>query len=358
MRTRRGRLARLASVLAINAAVAGVLLLAGEALVRVAAPGVVPAGADASLFRLRPPAGGPGAMWTLRPGAQGVSYGVRVGVGPRATWAYAADTDADTLAWLLVGDSVTMGLGVEPDTTFAGRLAALSGVRIDNPSVLGWAASDYRRAVGAHLAEGGRPAAVTLVWCLNDLYPDGQPIPVAAAAEQTAAAPDAPLGARVYQTVRRRAATPLAWLGRHSRLYRWVRTVPTGAVRRTYAYDRALYTDAARQPDRDRAFAALAAVRDTLRARRIPFSVALVPEAPQIAALAADTAPQDTLRARLAGLGIRAVDLAPALRRAGGRLFLTGDATHLSAAGHAVVARALQPLAPRSETRPGGTATR
>ncbi len=325
---------------AVNAAVLLALLLAAEAVVRIAAPGIVPAGADAALFTYAANADG-SASYRLAPGASGEAYGVAMQVSPDGTWVY---TDADTTgaAVLLVGDSVTMGLGVAPDETFAGRLAALPGVRIANPSVLGWAAADYRRAVVARLA-GRRLAdslrAVVVVWCLNDLYPEGQPIPIAAAERVAAAAPTASLGQRAYQAVRLGAARPLEWLGRHSRLYRWVRTVPTDAAGRAFAFDRALYTEPAHQADRDRAFGQLRMVRDVLAARRVPFVVTIVPEAPQLAT--GDTVPQDTLRARLDALGIRHVDLMPALTPGD---FLTGDGTHLSPTGHAAAAEALRPL--------------
>ena len=347
-RTRRpGQVRRAARVLAANAAVLAALLLAGEALVRLLAPGIVPAGADDALFTLV--RHGSGAAWALRPGATGESYGVRIAVGPDGTQRYDAETDTDTTAaqWLLLGDSVTMGLGVAPDATFAGRLAARPGLRVLNPSVLGWAAPDYRRAAAAALVavDAGQrraPDAVTIVWCLNDLYPDGQPVPLATAAATAAAAPRATLGQRAFQLAKSAGAGPLAWLNRRSRLYRWARTVPTDAAGRTYGYDRALYTDAARQPDRDRAFAEIATIRDTLAARGVPFTVALVPESPQVGT--GDAAPQDTLRARFAALGVRTLDLAPVLDRA--EHFLTGDATHLSPSGHAAAAAALRALAP------------
>ncbi len=320
---------------AVNVAVFFVLLLAAEALVRVAAPTVVPAGADEALFTYAANADGT-ASYGLTPGASGVAYGADVQVAPDGTWDY-ADADTSGAAVLLVGDSVTMGLGVAPAETFAGRLARLPGVRIANPSVLGWAAADYRRTVEERLGDSLR--AVVLVWCLNDLYPEGQPIPIAAAERVAAAAPTATLGQRVYQAVRLGGSRPLAWLNRHSRLYRWVRTVPTDVSGRAFAFDRALYTEPAYQADRDRAFGQIRAIRDTLAARRVPLTVAVVPEAPQLET--GDTAPQDTLRARLATLGIRHLDLTPALSDGA---YLTGDGTHLSPTGHAAVATALRPL--------------
>ncbi len=332
---RRGRLGAALRLVVVNVAVFLALLLVAEAVVRVAAPGVVPAGADAALFTYAANADGT-ASYRLTAGASGVAYGAAVRVSTDGTWHYAG-ADTTGAAVLLLGDSVTMGLGVAPAETFAGRLAGLPGVRIANPSVLGWAAADYRRAVDARHGDSLR--AVVLVWCLNDLYPEGQMIPIAAAERVAAAAPTATFGQRAYQAVRLGAARPLAWLGRHSRLYRWVRTVPTDAAGRAFAFDRALYTEPAHQADRDRAFGQLRIIRDTLAARRVPLTVALVPEAPQIGT--GDTVPQDTLAARLAALGIRHVDLSPALSAGD---FLTGDGTHLSPAGHAAVAAALRPL--------------
>ena len=326
----------LARIVAVNAAVFVGLLLAAEALVRVLAPGVVPAGADDSLFVWTVFADGR-AGWRLRPGASGEAYGARVSVTPDGTWAYTAETATSGPDVLLIGDSVTMGLGIDSDLTFAGRLAALPGVRVANPSVPGWATADVRRAVSSRLeARHDSLSQVIVVWCLNDLYPDGQPIPQAAAAERAARAPEATVGERTFQTVRSGARGPLAWLDRHSRLYRWARTVPPDASGQTYAFDRALYTDPAHQADRDRAFADIAAIRDTVAAHGLPLLVAVVPEAPQFRT--GDTVPQDTIRARLERLGVRTVDLTP---RLSARDFLTGDGTHLAASGHAAVARVL-----------------
>ncbi len=334
-RRRGGRFGAALRLAAVNAAVFLALLLAAEAFVRVAAPGIVPAAADEALFSFAANADRT-ASYHLTPGASGDAYGAAVRVSPDGTWAY-ADADTAGAAVLLVGDSVTMGLGVAPDETFAGRLAHLPGVHVANPSVLGWAAADYRRAIEARLSDSLR--AVVLVWCLNDLYPEGQPLPIAAAERAAAAAPTATLGQRTYQAVRVGAASQLAWLNRYSRLYRLVRTVATDASGRAFAFDRSLYTDQAHQPDRDRAFRQLRAIRDTLAAHHVPFTVVVVPEAPQVET--GDTVPQDTLRARLASLGIRHVDLRPALSSGD---FLTGDGTHLSPAGHAAVAAVLRPL--------------
>ena len=342
MRTRTRRLVRSgARLVVVNALVLIGLLLGAEALVRVAAPGVVPAGADEALFTYGANADGT-SSYTLTPGASGDAYGASVRVTANGAWRY-ADADTTGPATLLIGDSVTMGLGVDPEQTFAGRLAR--GAHVANPSVLGWAAADYRRAVEARLSGARLGAdslrAVVVVWCLNDLYPEGQPIPIAAAQRASAEAPRASWRERAYQAVRLGAAAPLAWLGRHSRLYRWARTVPTDAQARTYAYDRSLYTEAAYQADRDRAFGQIRAIRDTLAARQIPLTVAVVPQAPQLRSAPPDTVPQDTVRARLARLGVAMLDLTPRLAESD---FLTGDGTHLSPPGHARVAEALRPL--------------
>lgn len=329
---------RLLKVLAVNVIAVVALAAGAEVAVRKLAPDVVAAGADATLFEYRH--SGTGGSWTLRPNASGMSYGVRVAADDEGYWAYSSRPADSSASWLLLGDSVTMGLGVTPDSTFAGRLAA--HVQVRNPSILGWSAADYRRAAGWAAPSVDR---AVLVWCLNDLYPDGQPLPQVAADETRATAPAAPAALRARMWLRRVGSPVFRWLDRHSRAYRWARTVPTRAAQRQYAYDRSLYVEPVYQPARDAAFEALLATADSFRQAGVPLTVVLVPGADQLRTR--DWAPQDTVRHRLRGADVELVDLADVFVRAGPEgLFLTGDGLHLSTAGHRVVARALAERTP------------
>ena len=52
--------------------------------------------------------------------------------------------DTTKKSWLILGDSVTMGIGAEADSTFAGILhSSLDSINILNPSIIGYNNIDY-----------------------------------------------------------------------------------------------------------------------------------------------------------------------------------------------------------------------
>ena len=325
-RTRWGR------VLAANLVGVGILLALLEIGTRLLRPDVGPAGSDLSLLQDRAFQDADGFTTALRPGAVGQANGATVRVDAQGYHVYAGNAGlADSAAvWLWLGDSVTFGIGVPADSTLAGRLAlAQDTARVLNPSLLGWGTVDYRRRLEAALADGLRPARVTLVWCLNDADPGR---------------PSRPGEVGRLEVTRRDLVRRL---NLHSRLYRLLKGVALDRPARYFAYDRQWY-EPLRTPRADRAPAPidtaldpLWTIRDTLAARGIPFEVVVVPYEPQLRA--GDAMPQRALVPRLRQRGIPTLDLLDAFRRVDRpeRLFLWSDGIHLSEAGHAVAAGAI-----------------
>jgi lysophospholipase L1-like esterase len=349
---RGGRLRRAGRVVAVNVAVALGLLGLLEGAVRLLLPAVGPAATDAALVADRVFADATGASPGLRPGAEGESHGVRLRVDARGFLRYAGNDGLpdSTAAWLLLGDSVAMGLGVPPDSSLAGRLAlAADSLRVLNPSLLGYAAADYARVLDALLADPAlRLARVTVLWCLNDVYPE------------------APVGEPGHG-LRTAAGGLVAALNRHSRLYRALKAAALDRPLAFYRFDRRFYAphaappppdaaaDTALAPHLPAALDRLAAMRDRCAAWGIPFAVAVVPYEAQLRPPAPGTVegerlPQRVLLDGLRARGIPALDLAPALEAAAqgdpAALYLWSDGIHLSARGHAAAAEAIAAFAP------------
>lgn len=318
----RRRTAAWTRVVLVNGVLAALLLLGLEGAVRLARPEITPVGTDAALLQDSVYAATPG----LRPHAAGTSNGARLQVDARGFWRYAAAAPAGRPGWLFLGDSVTMGLGVAPDSTFAGRLAAgQDTLAVLNPALLGYDVQDYRNVLdhllNAPPAATPHLARVTLFWCLNDAY---------------SAAPGT---AGPGQEVRDLGGPFLTFVRRHFFTYQWLKATLFDRARTYYEHDRQLYTAAVvNAVARD-----LRAMHARAAARGISFEVVLLPYAYQLRQAEAPDAfrPQQLLGARLTAAGVPVYDAAPFLLTHAAEpeaLYLYGDGIHLSAAGHRLVA--------------------
>jgi hypothetical protein len=71
---------------------------------------------------------------------------------------------------LMIGDSVTEGVGVDDSTTFADRYNSGHEQDIRNISLIGWSVSDYRNAIEQLLSQDSLIKDICLFYCLNDIY--------------------------------------------------------------------------------------------------------------------------------------------------------------------------------------------
>lgn len=310
-------------LLLINLLVTLGLLAVVEGGVRLFVPGITPTGTDARLVADSVYGAVPG----LRPGAVGTSNGARFAVDRHGFWRYAAAADTSRPAWLFLGDSVTMGIGVDPDATFAGLAAARSPAwSVLNPSLIGYSSRDYRVLLD-HLTRSGGPFRVeraTIFWCLNDVY---------------AAAPGLGEPGRV---VRRVGGPALAFLRRSSYTYHWLKDAFFDRPLAYLEHDRRLYEG----PPLEGALEDLRAMARLADERGVRLEVVLLPYAAQLrrGAPPEALAPQTLLRDALAEIGLPTHDPLPYLLAHAARpevLYLYGDGIHFSAEGHAVVARFL-----------------
>jgi len=77
-------------------------------------------------------------------------------------------------SWLLLGDSVTLGIGVANDSTFSALInSEIDSINILNPSMIGYNIDNYFTLFNYFMKENPNKFhidKVILAWCLNDIY--------------------------------------------------------------------------------------------------------------------------------------------------------------------------------------------
>ncbi len=110
----------------------------------------------------------------LKPNTHGIVNGINFYTDKYGFSKYCSSVNESKKAWLFLGDSVTMGIGVENDSTFAARINNLSEIHnVLNPSTIGYNIRDYLNIVQYFVVEkklNFNIHHVTLFWCLNDVY--------------------------------------------------------------------------------------------------------------------------------------------------------------------------------------------
>ena len=74
---------------------------------------------------------------------------------------------------LVLGDSVSVGIGVEAEQTYPSLLEEKVGKKVLNASVTGYGIVDYVEVLG-HIADNFKPQLVIIGICLNDVSPTSQ----------------------------------------------------------------------------------------------------------------------------------------------------------------------------------------
>ena len=309
------RLIRIFRIVATNVLIFVCLVGLIEVIVRLTHPEINSIGIDRGL--IDPEAYGESAG--LRPGAVGKANGILLHVDERGFLTYSA-SQQEQPGWLFLGDSVTMGLGVESDSTFAGRLAAAQQEwSIQNASLVGYSSADYARVLSARL-EVSSIARVTVFWTLNDIMA-GKPVATA------------PKGVRLLDT------PIMQFVRRYWYTYQWLKGTFTDRPLAYYSHDVALYDS--ELDYLDSALSDLAQIKALSDERGISFQVVLIPY--EYGIRSEDERPHDVMRLELEKMEIDYRDLLPVFRASDRPqdLYLFGDGIHLSRKGHSVVAEQL-----------------
>jgi lysophospholipase L1-like esterase len=288
------------------------LLLLAEVGVRWVVPQANQADTERVLFDVA------GDLVRWRPRATGMSFGRPVAIDEFGFRDLGAGSATATESWLVLGDSVTFGVGVDARETFAGRLqAAHASIKIWNTAVVGYSLEDYWAVLQEFLATHPPPTRVLLFLCLND------PMDRQRLNPETESLPQRTLG----------------FLRRNSRLYIVAKGVFTDRSQSYWRHDLAYYDSA--NSHFKRALDHLDRIRARLVEAGIPLLVVVLPYEYQLRdPTVGNRLPQRMLAEQFARMHIAFIDLYDAFAAHAGPvadLFLYRDPMHLSAAGHALV---------------------
>lgn len=365
-------------VILVNLVVIAGLLLALEGGVRFTLPHINPQHGNASLLAADRFAGSYG----YKPNARGLEWGVEMvtdehgfRIDPNFMPANAHRT------MLVVGDSVSVGLGVAAGDTYSSRLQqAWPDVRILNASVTGYDLADYANVLEAVLPT--QPVeGIILGLCLNDVIGTSQANILSVLSKQADQSPSQDLSPntgqeanhqqseaqrppqmRPIEVSRDRYPNPIVWtlrylndnyfnfnetLKRHSRTYLWLKSLATDTSRDYFQADALAYRDEATMATAAQALARVKRVAEQhhvwLVAFILPYEYQLRRPTPE------QHFPQRQFLDATRQAGIPTYDLLEDLwealdRREGGStgLYLFNDPMHFSAEGHRLVAKLIR----------------
>jgi lysophospholipase L1-like esterase len=271
-----------------------------------------------------------------RPNAAGTSFGIDVfsdengfRVPPGAS------NTVNDRAILLLGDSVTFGVGIPEEKTFAGLLRSnLSEMQIYNSGVVGYDIRDYKRVADTFLPGHYEVERVYLVYCLNDFHDESPHVDEPSA--------DDTLVERVKQMVRSALSGINEFLGPRSELYVLITGMIIDPSRRYYEWDLALMNvDEAKFRS---VLAPILAIDRTVKMRGGVFTVVINPYEYQIRrGLCPDPETSQKIMGHLKSEGVAVIDTCD--RFAGlpssDAGFLFADPMHLNTTGHKLVFDAL-----------------
>jgi lysophospholipase L1-like esterase len=151
---------------------------------------------------------------------------------------------------LVLGDSVSVGVGVEAEKTYPSLLGDRFGKRVLNASVTGYGIADYLEVLG-HIAGNFKPQLVILGICLNDVVPTSQANIVTLTRKKKEDAEVSP-DERRYPTLLMRTLRYIndnylnfhSFLGSHSRTYVLLKSFAADSARDHFEADRLYYRDA------------------------------------------------------------------------------------------------------------------
>ncbi len=262
----------------------------------------------------------------LTPNSRGYSNGAPVTTNPFGFREGSVKMDTSRKSILLLGDSMTMGIGVEADSTFAGRIQLLmDSVNVLNPSVMGYDIEDYRNLTEYFIVNQNNSLEITRIlicWCLNDVYtkiPDFETP-----------------GGRLRDFL----GNSLKFIRTHSRFYMWLKTQFFDRPKSYYFFDEKFYS-----PDNDvfkNCIHEFKKIKEICTQHQIPLHVVLLPYEYQLRdEYKAKQTPQDLMDDTLSKNGLSVFNTMPFMKRndfSSTELYLYGDGIHFSEAGHRLIA--------------------
>lgn len=309
-------------IFSINLFVFFFLLGASEFLVRIFFPQIQLPGTDSSLIKENVFYTSPG----LSPNAEGVSKSVLKVVDSQGFWKYRSQTGSSSV--LFLGDSVTMGIGTENDSTYAGIVNNYSDqIRVLNPSLIGYSSSDYLNIIKKLILENDNQLGISgvyLFWCLNDVY-------------DNYGNKNAPGFGRDYFV-----GKVMSFIRSNSKFYLFLKKTFTDRPKAYINFDRQFYRHD--NPQFKQAIHNLKEIDSIVKESGINLQVIILPYEYQLRNFSDQEAflPQEILADSLKSFGIISYDFSDSLTHLNSEsLYHYGDGIHFSNKGHRLIAQEL-----------------
>ena len=149
---------------------------------------------------------------------------------------------------IVLGDSVSVGIGVEAEQTYPSLLEEKLGKKVLNASVTGYGIVDYVEVL-EHIADNFKPQLVIIGICLNDVSPTSQVniVTLTRSRKDEEVSPDD----RRYPNMLMRTLRYINdnylnfhnFLGSHSRTYVFLKSLAADSARDHFSADRSYYHD-------------------------------------------------------------------------------------------------------------------
>lgn len=253
----------------------------------------------------------------------GFSSGVKKATNSYHTWKYKNDVNINEQVILYLGDSVTMGIGVENDSTFAGINSRK--INLINPSLIGYSAKDYLNVMKSFLSNDlfkGKIKEIYLFWTLNDLYSNFS----------MKSSPELKTDNLFFPIIN--------YIRRNSKLFIYIKDIFSDRSKVYYNYDKQFY-----ERSNEYFQKALIDIKEISRIcirEKIKLTVFLLPYEYQLREnYQKYNYPQKLLLKKLSGSNINVIDLGTRLsnyKYNSKSLYLYGDGIHFSKKGHKLLA--------------------
>ncbi len=315
-------LKRILKLVAINGVVVILLFILAEIVIRLLIPEIKLPGTESILLQESVYRDSQG----LRKNISGKSMGVIKSTTSYRTWKYHRNSNSKRKI-LFLGDSVSMGIGIENDSTFCGIVNNTdTSSHIINPSLIGYSVYDYKNIVRKILVDEGNQNEINEViicWCLNDIYSNEIIQNVPQATEETF------------------FGRMMIFFRNNSYLYQFVKNLFTDRAKDYYLFDLKFYKSDNRTLRKG--LKDLDETIDLVKSKKIKLTILMMPYEFQIREVDyhGRNKPQQLLSEFLQFKNVEYYDIAKAFDGNGENIsdnYLYGDGIHFSERGHRIVA--------------------
>lgn len=263
----------------------------------------------------------------IRSDTSGTSGGIIKESNQYHSWKYLKPVSANTHKLLFLGDSVTMGIGVENDSTYAGIINNnTDSINVINPSLIGYSSKDYLNVVNYFLIRNKfnlNFSSVVIFWTLNDIYsnyPDNE-------------SPELSSNGFIGNII--------SFLRSNSKAYQFLKNLLSDRPKAYYEYDSQFYTDS--NPLLQKSVADILKISAICDSLKIKFQLVLLPYEYQIRNYnrTGIFQPQQILKEKLKNRNIDTIDPGELIRNDYDKTitdYLYGDGIHFNERGNSLIA--------------------